>query len=183
MKAKPPQVATWLLRRFGHNSTGAAIIGDLSERYQSNRSRRWYWKQVLAAIAIGYWKVIRAHKLEALRAVVTGFAAIIVYDLVVTRPLDSAVVLPVRNVFLLLVQLVGSMWSGWIIVRFHHVHKGVLVSTYLACVVVWSLGLAITSVNDNVVSWLSRMVFHLPAILFGAGLLRSRNIEQEGRIA
>lgn len=56
---QPPGIAEWLLRHFGSSPNNDAVIGDLNERYQRDRTRGWYWRQVLLAITIqreGYMK-------------------------------------------------------------------------------------------------------------------------------
>jgi len=51
-RTRPPRLATWLLKRFGKESTTEAILGDLTERFETGKSRWWYWKQVaIAAVA------------------------------------------------------------------------------------------------------------------------------------
>jgi hypothetical protein len=52
LKHTPPRFATWLLGRFGSSTHGESLAGDLIEQYQKERSRTWYWKQVLAAVLI-----------------------------------------------------------------------------------------------------------------------------------
>jgi hypothetical protein len=69
---QPPTAATWLLNKFG--CANDALKGDLVEEYGRGRSRAWYWRQVLIAIAIGFSTEVIAHKLLALRAVITGWA-------------------------------------------------------------------------------------------------------------
>lgn len=43
---KRPRLAMWLLRNLGADD---AVAGDLLEQYQSGRSSRWLWRQVLLA--------------------------------------------------------------------------------------------------------------------------------------
>jgi hypothetical protein len=50
----PPKLAAAFLRWFGPQRP--ALAGDLVERYQSGESRLWYWRQVVAGIAIGAWR-------------------------------------------------------------------------------------------------------------------------------
>jgi hypothetical protein len=55
----PPVIAAWLLRQLGSGYQGDSLAGDLFEEYQLGRSRRWYWKQTLAAIGIGQARRLR----------------------------------------------------------------------------------------------------------------------------
>jgi hypothetical protein len=48
---EPPKVVRWLLGHLGSSPNNGAIIGDLDERYRLGRSRLWYWRQVLLALA------------------------------------------------------------------------------------------------------------------------------------
>jgi hypothetical protein len=50
--AYPPVVATWLLDHLCAERN-EALAGDLVEEYFGGRSAGWYWRQVMAAIAIG----------------------------------------------------------------------------------------------------------------------------------
>jgi hypothetical protein len=47
---QPPQLAMYLLNRFGSPYHRESLAGDLFEQFQSVRSARWFWQQVLAAI-------------------------------------------------------------------------------------------------------------------------------------
>jgi signal peptidase I len=51
--ADPPRFATWLLERVGSSYRREALAGDLVEEFQKGRSRFWFWRQVLQAIAFG----------------------------------------------------------------------------------------------------------------------------------
>lgn len=55
-----------------------AVIGDLDERYRAGRSAAWYWQQAFIAICSSTANEIRVHKLLALRAVVIGWASLLV---------------------------------------------------------------------------------------------------------
>jgi hypothetical protein len=43
----------WLLRQLGPSYGERSLAGDLYEEYQLNRTRAWYWRQVLMAIWVG----------------------------------------------------------------------------------------------------------------------------------
>jgi hypothetical protein len=46
----PPKLAMYLLNRFGSPYHRESLAGDLFEQFQSVRSARWFWQQVLSAI-------------------------------------------------------------------------------------------------------------------------------------
>jgi hypothetical protein len=45
----PPKLATALLR--GLTRAGETLLGDLTEQFESGKSRVWYWRQIAAVIA------------------------------------------------------------------------------------------------------------------------------------
>jgi hypothetical protein len=50
-----------------------SLLGDLAEQF-GRRSRAWYWRQVLTAIAVSTLSDLRQHKLAASRALLVGWA-------------------------------------------------------------------------------------------------------------
>jgi len=105
------------------------IVGDLTEAFQSGRSRTWYWKQVLAGIGFGIYDETLAHPIVVLRAVVVGWATLLLYYFVVEPrclaplfrryfrasgyPFD-----PPMLIWFVLSLLVCAA-SGWIVARLH----------------------------------------------------------------
>jgi len=71
---QPSRIATWMLKHFGSGSNNDAVRGDLAERYQQKEEGMWYWRQVLKAIPISFFKEIRGHQWIAARALLTGWA-------------------------------------------------------------------------------------------------------------
>jgi len=74
---KMPALATALLLRFGPQDD--SFVGDLAEEYSGGRSRAWYWRQVLAAIALASRRQIGAHPLRTAMAVATGWATLLLF--------------------------------------------------------------------------------------------------------
>ena len=74
---KPPRLAAALLRCLA--PAEEALAGDLQEEFPAGRSRGWYWRQVIGAIAIEAWRNLRDQKLVALGAV--AMALVIYYAL------------------------------------------------------------------------------------------------------
>ena len=77
--AKPPVVPTWLLERIGSDSNDA-VLGDLIEQYGAGRSRFWYWRQALATVLFSATRDIRAYKLLAFRALVSGWILYVAFS-------------------------------------------------------------------------------------------------------
>jgi hypothetical protein len=46
----PPRLAMWLLDRFAPDDEG--LTGDLVEELERGRSRAWFWRQAIAAVAL-----------------------------------------------------------------------------------------------------------------------------------
>lgn len=59
MKAShPPVLASWLLKHLMPEGQNEILAGDLLEEF-GERGSAWYWRQVLAAILIGFFQVVR----------------------------------------------------------------------------------------------------------------------------
>jgi len=54
--AQPPRIATWIFEHITPGSSNEALAGDLLEEFRRGRSTGWYWRQVLAAIAIACFR-------------------------------------------------------------------------------------------------------------------------------
>jgi hypothetical protein len=132
----PPRFAIWLMETF---NVGQALTGDVIERYARGRSRVWFWRQALLAIALGSVKDLVEHKLLFARALLVGYASLwaltnLAY-MVVPLFMDVA---PVRQVFVLrLLMFAIVMLIGWLIGRLHRPHSGAMVLGFVA--VVWLL--------------------------------------------
>lgn len=61
MRKKPPALATWLLEHFHPGEKNHPLEGDLAEEFGNGRGSIWYWRQVLAAVAIALAATVREH--------------------------------------------------------------------------------------------------------------------------
>jgi hypothetical protein len=68
----PPALATKLLESLVAERTSEALLGDLIEQYAAGRSRLWYWRQVLQALAISAGQEVRRRKLQSISAIIVG---------------------------------------------------------------------------------------------------------------
>jgi hypothetical protein len=148
MRSRPPAVAAWLLGHLQSGCCSEHIIGDLTEAYQSGRSRVWYWKQVLAAIFFSFCQEIMAHPVLALRALATGWATwyLIRYGAVrslvpLTRRLLQTSGFPFSPFGLAwtAISLVLLAGNGWIVARLHRPHRTGMVLLFAASVLVLDL--------------------------------------------
>ena len=57
--SRPPVLAVWLFQHLTRREHREALAGDLLEEY-SRRSDSWYWRQVLAAIAVDFRTSLRS---------------------------------------------------------------------------------------------------------------------------
>jgi hypothetical protein len=150
--SRPPIVATWVLTRFGNGNE--VLAGDLVEEYQRGRTAAWYWRQVLVAILVGCGHEIRTKKLLTMRAVIIGWAALILYGHLIGLPLYklySRVLMalglgPLRFWWwhyytypIILVPCVGCFLSGWLVARFHRTLRVTMVTVYAVSVLLTSL--------------------------------------------
>ena len=72
---RPPRLASLLLERLAPGNE--ALLGDLEEEFSGGRSRAWYWRQVMAAIALQGPLAVRARGLVAAENFVTGIITLI----------------------------------------------------------------------------------------------------------
>jgi hypothetical protein len=74
----PPYLATWMLEHWMLGSSNNALAGDLLEEFRSGRAgrtRAWYWRQVIVAIAISCSREILNHRSVMLFAVMWSVAS------------------------------------------------------------------------------------------------------------
>lgn len=61
-QANPPKAATWMLRHLVPGERNDALAGDLLEEFRSGRGAVWYWRQVLACIAVSNRRIVAANR-------------------------------------------------------------------------------------------------------------------------
>jgi hypothetical protein len=137
-------IVTWLFECLGLDG---ALNGDLREERESGRSAVWYWKQVLIAVWVGMWSVVRDHKVLALRAVITGFAMqyVVYYSLGSIFRLMHKVQLYKYPAPLSLEEwatqlsliLLAQVVTGWVVARAHRAHQVQMVFAFLISLILW----------------------------------------------
>lgn len=140
--ALPPSLATRLLHWLYSGPNSEAVIGDLLERYQTSPSSVWYWRQVLTTIVVSLVWEIRAHKMLAIRAVLSGCAAAWLLGFLLLHvargPVGTAVETlsgESRHIFFgtwgPFITLVGA---GWLVGRLHRHNRRAMVLVFAAFV-------------------------------------------------
>jgi len=132
-----------------------ALLGDITEEAR-HRSRLWYWGQILAVLVVGSWREVRRHPLIAVRAIGTGSATCIAFNMLVgvvfrfvnvlsnggyyvfgrwiTLPYDVFPRYPAAIVFELAIAGLGFALSGWVLARTHRTHGIAMVLLFLVIV-------------------------------------------------
>jgi hypothetical protein len=142
---RPPRFATWLLLALGTGPDVDVIAGDLLEAYAS-RSRIWYWRQVLWAIAVGAAHDVRQHWLLALRAVFIGNIALRAASIVAHAfgywVLPKVLPPPINPwswpVLLLIFGLPAAV-AGWLVARLHARHAVAFVTSFTLVALLFEL--------------------------------------------
>jgi len=58
---EPPRSARWLLQHCSPGLRNEALAGDLLEEFHNGRSEAWYWRQVVAACTIAFFREVVNH--------------------------------------------------------------------------------------------------------------------------
>jgi hypothetical protein len=74
-RAEPPPLASWMLIHLTPLDQDQALAGDLIEEFRAGRSTGWYWRQVLAAMGIGWFQSLVDHRFQLLFASVWSLLA------------------------------------------------------------------------------------------------------------
>ncbi len=59
-RTEPPPLATWMLEHLTPANRDEALAGDLLEVFRTGRSNGWYWRQVLAACVVAWFRSLRS---------------------------------------------------------------------------------------------------------------------------
>jgi hypothetical protein len=186
MTIQPPPSGARLLRRLVPNENHDALLGDLCEEYQRDRSLRWYRAQILAAIVVGSLKNVRRHWLLALRAIAIGAATFVAYFQVFGIMVLNKVHwirLPGLAGFFVMTSLffhAGFAASGWAIVRSHRQYGIALAVPFATLMAALTLTDAVTHLWTSH-SWTTfEMLFDLlvkplfPASILAGGYAATR---------
>ena len=149
----PPRFSTWLLERLAPPQKRESLIGDLREQYTEGRSAWWYRWQVLTTVVGGVAADIRAEKLRAVRAFMSGCAAFLLlmwfyrtlqalffyWDLAPRKPeiLRQAVVY--YGVPFEILMCLGLAMTGGTIARWHRDERAAMVILAALSPLLWAI--------------------------------------------
>jgi hypothetical protein len=146
----PPQLATWLLESLGSGVRAEELIGDLTEQFADGRSRFWYWRQAIGAIAVRLRRAPFADAPSFVAAVLVGYAANSLWRLgnsLVLQPLygtldasphpfalDTLARFSTLRVSQFLLTALAFV-SGWLVTRIHRTHQRAVVLAFAVAVI------------------------------------------------
>lgn len=161
----PPRFARWLLERFGRTLRLGSLVGDLDEEHADGRSRAWYWRQVVGALAVGYSRTLRMHSLSFILALAAGCAVTIAWQFannLVFPPVfhnlwrirqhawTAVAVVHFSGLLLSRASVFGLCFvSAWVVTRVHRAHQRAVLVAFV---------LALTAQH---IPWLARLVTDL----------------------
>ncbi len=146
-----PRAATWLLERLGSRSRYEPLIGDLVEQFAAGRSRLWYWRQAIGALA--------RHVLGPLRTHAPSFIAAILIGCLLTSLWQLGCTLAFQSVYVNLAEVKQHPWtleallrlagmqanmaseyalcftSGWLVTRVHRAHQRAVLAAFAAALI------------------------------------------------
>lgn len=143
--SEPPILASWLLEHIRFRNADDALAGDLLEEFRHGRPVAWYWRQVFAAIIIGYVHEVSNHWVLAIRAVVIGLtvnygALLLSHDVFVS--LYRHGVLNVGSFSPFAAWIVESFCtgvvSGCIVGLLHRRHQAAMLLTFCGALSAWA---------------------------------------------
>jgi hypothetical protein len=125
----PPPCAAFLLRRL--RGADDPLLGDLTEEYQQERSRGWFWRQTCFAVVIAMVHDVRCHPALLLRGLLLGAVVIQLGEIA------TALVTPLLARGVLYPVLPGRIYTSWQVFQWTAVGAGFVVITAAAWLVAW----------------------------------------------
>jgi hypothetical protein len=190
---RPSAFADRLLERLVPGQDHDALLGDLREERERGRSVLWFGLQILAAIAVGSSKVVRANRGVALGAIATGFGFQIAFGngLLLARITARQAGYPTTWMVDELLQITSDMFLGWSLVSLYRSYGITMLLAFrpamlgvLLLIVLWYTGLFVVRTDITFLMLalkfrsvhLSRFLFQSIVMLAG-GYLATRRPE------
>jgi len=107
-RTEPPPLATWMLEHLTPVDRDQALAGDLLEVFHSGRSNGWYWRQVLSACAVAWFRNLRS-RLPLLAFALTWSALAPAWAVIVERVYSSPQIAAVLRAQW---PLAAATWTG-----------------------------------------------------------------------
>jgi len=142
MTQKIPAGAAWLLNRFGVPQSNESLMGDLVEERASGRSALWFWWQTSVAIADSVADNLRNHKVQAVRAVVTGWLMNWIWAQVMGIASRHELWRQHEGLYNALSLFSFLLWPaivGWVVARTHRAQQASMVLAYAASLVMYAI--------------------------------------------
>lgn len=163
---QPPALAHWLLKHLGSSPNNDAVLGDLNERYRNSGSPIWYWRQALVSIVTSFFHEIWGHKLQAVRALLTGWLVKAICLVAYARAFPNRRIFfdgVDLSLFVALAAIAAMIFSGWLIARTNRSHARAMVFLYAA--VEWiGLALLLGGIFIPYSSWMSNFTRVIAAV-------------------
>lgn len=143
MKRRPPLVATWFLEVLGSDPRNDQMVGDLIERYSRGRSRSWYWRQMVAAIATSFLQQLRSQWLMVISALIAGWCLWSILAAGLNAGLNAVIHPWEKQLPIVVAALWWTGWlanraiSGWMIGRFYSKSRVASVLVFSFSVFLW----------------------------------------------
>jgi hypothetical protein len=200
-----PGLAIWLLKHFGASIQNDAIIGDITEQFAGGRSRSWFWKQVLSAIAISTFREIWHNKMASIVGLSSGWLFLDLTSRLLVFPMWSGFTYGFFvnalaeyealgwytssflhfTIVLLMLPVYAS--AGWIVSRSAKEHRTAIVLAFAISVILVRLPDRTSPIFEFLtaldVRWIAVLLVYAlgdllvaTTILFAGGLLRERQV-------
>jgi hypothetical protein len=172
---QPPRMASWLLRHFGCSPNNESLVGDLNEQYRQGRSYFCYWREVILAIVVSFFKEVWNHKLLAIRALLIWWimkaawlsAFSFVYGASARRLFSAGIE---ASMFVALMGIIAMTGTSWIIAHTHRAHYRPMLLLYLLLELI---GPPLTFISKGLLGvyyWIFPLTQVLNAIFSHAGI-------------
>jgi len=144
VKDRSVRLALWVLERCLAARYRESMAGDLVQRAGQGASHWWVWREVLAAIAIGHVRELRAHAVLTCATLLVGWAVagtlVTFTSPVVARVFGDATFNTNARIAVALLQLcVALAISGFVMARFARPHHRSVI--LVAALLIWAVGL------------------------------------------